>query len=99
MRTPDHIIRSRRKTISIEITGDGEFLVRAPLYAPEEEILRFVAEKQSWIEAKLSLTTHNLGRAHEITAVTGARIPFLGQLIRVELHDRKMMQLTEINLW
>ena len=95
MRTPDHIIRSRRKTISIEITGDGEFLVRAPLYAPEEEILRFVAEKQSWIEAKLSLTTHNLGRAHEITAAAGSRIPFLGQLIRVELHDRKTMQLTE----
>ena len=96
MRTPDRIIRSRRKSISLEITGDGEFLVRAPLRAPEDEILRFVAEKQDWIEKKLSLTTRNIGRAQEITAAPGSRIPFLGQLIRLELHDRKAMQLTEI---
>ena len=95
MRSPDRIIRSRRKTISLEITGDGEFLVRAPLRAPEEEILRFVADKQDWIEKKLSLTNRNIGRAHEITAAEGSRIPFLGQLIRLELHDRKTMQLTE----
>jgi predicted metal-dependent hydrolase len=96
MRTPDRILRSRRKTISIEITGDGEFLVRAPLRAPEEEILRFVADKQDWIEKKLALTSRSLSRAHEITAAAGSRIPFLGQLIRVEMHDRKAMQLTEV---
>ena len=95
MRTPDRILRSRRKTISLEITGDGEFLVRAPLRAPEEEILRFVADKQDWIEKKLALTSRSLSRAQEITAAAGTRIPFLGQLIRLELHDRKAMQLTD----
>ena len=95
MRTPDRILRSRRKTISIEITGDGEFLVRAPQHAPEEEILRFVAEKQDWIMQKLSLTQRSIGRAQEITAAPDSRVPFLGQMLRLKLHERKAMQLTE----
>ncbi len=47
------IIRSRRKTIGIEITPDGRLLVRAPMRMPERTILRFVEEKRPWIEKHL----------------------------------------------
>lgn len=49
------IIRSRRKTVAIQITPAGEVLVRCPKYMTVSEINRFVRSKQSWIEEKLSL--------------------------------------------
>lgn len=47
------IIRSRRKTISIEITALGEVFVRAPRWVSKSEIDRFVAEKGNWIQKHL----------------------------------------------
>ena len=48
------IIRSRRKTITIEITPRGDLLVRAPLRTSQRDIQRFVAEKQHWIATHLA---------------------------------------------
>jgi predicted metal-dependent hydrolase len=48
------VIRSRRKTIAIEITREGEVLVRAPLRVARREIITFVEEHHSWIARKLS---------------------------------------------
>ncbi len=46
------IIRSRRKTISVEIK-DGEVLVRAPKWVPKYEIQNFVEKNQRWVEKHL----------------------------------------------
>ena len=43
------IIRSSRKTMSLEIKTDGTILVRAPFGIPESKIQKFVEEKQEWI--------------------------------------------------
>ena len=45
-----NIIRSRRKTISIEITKDAKLLVRAPMRTPKYEIDDFVRRNQKWID-------------------------------------------------
>lgn len=44
------IRRSRRRTMSLEVTPDGRVLVRAPYGMPEAEIRRFVAQKADWIQ-------------------------------------------------
>lgn len=44
------IIRSSRRSVSLEVTGDGSVLVRCPLYYPEARCRAFVEEKKSWIE-------------------------------------------------
>ena len=93
MITPDRILRSRRKTISIEIGSDGSFVVRAPLHAPEEDIMRFVSEKQSWILQKLSVTERAGARAGKITGAQGSCIPFLGQMLPIDSHDRREIRL------
>ena len=43
------LIRSKRKTVSVEITSDLEVLVRAPLRMKKEDIDRFVAQNSDWI--------------------------------------------------
>lgn len=47
------IMRSSRRTISIEIARTGEVLVRAPYHVPMTEIQRVIKAKREWIESRL----------------------------------------------
>ena len=47
------IVRSRRRTLALEVTREGEVLVRAPLRLPESTIRRFVASREDWIETHI----------------------------------------------
>lgn len=49
------VIRSNRKTLSLQITPDGAVVVRAPLRLPQREIERFLREKSDWIEKHLAM--------------------------------------------
>lgn len=44
------LIRSKRKSISIEINTDLEVIVRAPLSMKKEEIDKFIHDHRDWIE-------------------------------------------------
>lgn len=43
------LIRSKRKTISVEVTRDLEVIVRAPKWVSKRDIRYFVDEKEGWI--------------------------------------------------
>jgi predicted metal-dependent hydrolase len=47
------LIRSKRRSISIEITPDARVIVRAPKYASVSEINRVIGEKADWIDKHL----------------------------------------------
>lgn len=47
------IIRSRRKTVAIQITPERKVLVRCPLRANENAVRQFVESKVSWIQKHL----------------------------------------------
>ena len=49
------LIRSRRKTISIQVGQDGILVVRAPLYSGIPQIEGFILEKMPWIEKQKRL--------------------------------------------
>lgn len=48
------LIRSRRKTLAVEITRDCRVLVRAPLWLSQERIDQFVAQRADWIARHLA---------------------------------------------
>lgn len=43
------LIRSRRKSISIRVTGDGQVEIRAPFGCPDGQIEKILVRKQEWI--------------------------------------------------
>ena len=53
------LIRSGRRTLAVEITREGEVIVRAPYFTSEETIRRFLSEHSDWIDKHLS----DIGRA------------------------------------
>ena len=47
--TPYELIRSGRRTLALEITGDCRVLVRAPRQTPRAQIDAFVSAHEGWI--------------------------------------------------
>lgn len=48
------LIRSPRKTLSIEVTRTGRVVIRAPQRVPMDEIRRYVSTHAAWIEQALA---------------------------------------------
>jgi len=46
------VVRSRRRTLSMELTDEG-LLIRAPQFAAKAQIDRFIRQNRSWIEKRL----------------------------------------------
>jgi predicted metal-dependent hydrolase len=81
---PATIIRSRRRTISLEITKEATLIVRAPLRAPERVIDQFIREKQDWIERKLADARSRPKAPHRQFA-NGELFLFLGKTYALEV--------------
>ena len=48
------LIRSRRKTLALELTREGRLIVRAPLRISRREIDAFVEKHKDWIARHLA---------------------------------------------
>jgi predicted metal-dependent hydrolase len=57
------LIRSRRRTLALEITRDCRLLVRAPLRCSEGTIRDFVARNQTWIERHMAKVRQRAAQA------------------------------------
>ena len=49
------VIKSKRKTIGLEVHTDGRVILRAPTMITNRELNKFIDNHMSWIESKLSL--------------------------------------------
>ena len=83
----DQIIRSKRRTLSLEIARDARLIIRAPVRMPLGEIERLVLRKKSWIEKnqKKFRTKHQ-----EIIPkkyIAGEQFLYLGHLYPLSIVD------------
>lgn len=58
--------RSNRRTVGLEITGDGEIIVRAPKRMSDRAIAEFVNKYQGWIDKKLPEAEKRAEKSREI---------------------------------
>ncbi len=86
------IIRTRRRTLALQIAPDARLIVRAPRGASEEKIRKAVRDKMSWILEKQRLARERfrppvkfadgeqllyLGKWHKLLVVPGASVPLV----------------------
>jgi predicted metal-dependent hydrolase len=76
------LIRSERRTVSIEIKRDGEVLVRAPKHMTGKEIQNFIQSKSEWLNQHLKKVETEKNAFQE-----------MGMFSEVEI--RKMIQLAK----
>jgi predicted metal-dependent hydrolase len=81
------IIRSRRKSIAIEIQRDGKVLIRAPLRASQSRIDALLIEKNAWIAEKLALSRQMQAQIPNHAFDPGETFPYLGVWYPLKLVD------------
>lgn len=82
----DRIIRSRRRTVALEITPDARLVVRAGLRTPHAHIERFVSEKRRWIARKLAEAAAR-PRPLPKNFTEGEAFPYLGREYALSVID------------
>lgn len=76
--------RSRRRTLSIEITPQAAVLVRAPYSMPNQDIRRFLQEKSGWIDRHIASARQNLAKRADIEPLSDEELEHLAdQALRV----------------
>lgn len=77
------VVRSGRKTVSIQVTRDGEVVVRAPRNCPNGYIQKFVDSKADWIEKHVRTMEHYLDEQASFSPQSMKTIGFCGKQLRV----------------
>jgi predicted metal-dependent hydrolase len=75
----DKLVRSKRKTIALVVTRDGQLIVRAPLRMSLETIESFINQKSAWIREKQSQAQAYSHHAIPHSFTTGESFLFLGR--------------------
>lgn len=77
------LIRSKRKTVALHVTPEGQVEVRAPLKLPRADIDRFVESKNQWLEKHLKTAKQNNDLKENFSLDYGDPILLLGQSIPI----------------
>jgi len=73
------LIKSKRKTVALKITNEGEVVVSAPLRASNKAIEDIVLKKAKWIAEKLKVVKENQSKVKKSEFINGATISLLGK--------------------
>lgn len=81
------IIRSKRKTLSIELKSD-EIIARAPVRMKEKDILNFIESKKSWIDKHLTKLNERQKVLDDLKPFTQEEIKQFTAKAKVEIPKR-----------
>ena len=84
----DKIIRSCRKTLSLEINKEAQLIIRAPHLMPQRSIQRFLTEKESWIKTKQAQQRKRLAEVPKKKFRNGESFLFLGESYELMIQDQ-----------
>lgn len=79
----DKIIRSKRKTVMMQITKDARLVVRAPKYTPNFAIKIAVLKHRTWIEKKLKMMREKAKKFKNRKFEDNEEFLFLGQACKL----------------
>lgn len=84
----------RRKTIGIEVSREGEVIVRAPVGTPERNISDVIARREPWIAKSLAEWKALNAHAPQMRFESGESIWFLGKPYPLEIVEEQRASLT-----
>ncbi len=85
----DKVIRTKRKTVAIQITDDAKVIVRAPLDLSEDTILQMVEKRAEWILRKKKQIETTNSATHPRRFVEGESFPYLGNHYQLRIIDNQ----------
>ncbi len=89
---PDELVRSKRKTLSVCVDGQGRLIVRAPARCSQARIDAFLCEKEKWIIQKQAERRAVAIPPPKEDGLDGYALPLLGERITVRLASEKRVR-------
>ncbi len=86
------LIRSKRKTLSLQINSDAQIIVRAPNRLSIMHIEQFIDKKSNWIEQKITDTLAK--QLKKPTYLTGEKFLYLGNEYPLSINAKHPKELT-----
>ena len=83
------VIRSKRKTISLQVSDDATLIVRAPFEASEEIINRVISKHSNWIKKKKKEMQLRDIKFSKKEFVNGEGFIYLGNYYRLRLVENQ----------
>jgi predicted metal-dependent hydrolase len=83
----DRLIKSNRRTFSIEINKKAELTIRAPLRASQKEINSIVEKRADWIRNKQKLALEKTNDRPTLKFETGEKFLFLGNYYPLQISE------------
>ena len=83
------LIRSRRKTLALQLKTDGSLLVRCPLKMSLQEVENFIQAKQGWILAKQQLLRENFQKRQAFRLQPGVQLRYLGRTYPLRISENR----------
>ncbi len=80
------LIKSNRKSVSIEIDDNGEVLVKAPHFLHNSSILQFIKDKEQWLHSRISTITKG---KDSFPIIYGSMVPYLGKKLSLTVGSHK----------
>ncbi|MDD3430898.1 MAG: SprT family zinc-dependent metalloprotease [Bacteroidales bacterium] len=81
------LIRSRRKTLALQLKTDGSLLVRCPLKMSLHEVEGFIQAKQSWILSKQQMLRENTQKREAFRLQAGMGLRYLGKTYPLRISE------------
>jgi predicted metal-dependent hydrolase len=91
----DKLLRSRRRTVGLEITREAKLVVRAPIYTSLERIHDILRKKRDWILEKQKFLQERQVKYLPKEFIDGEKFYYLGNTYRFKLTDDDTIRLTE----
>lgn len=83
------IIKSKRKSLCIEILDNQEIILRVPLKAKEKDIINFILKHKNWIEKKLKILKDTEEKFKPKNFVDGEKFLFLENYFELRLVEKQ----------
>lgn len=91
---PYTLVRSDRKTLSLEITREGQLKVRAPKRMSRAQIDGFVQSKEAWIVSHMETVQNRLTQRQPFSLRPGEQLRFCGTMLTICPSGSRCMSLS-----
>ena len=83
-----YIKRSRRKTLSIQIEPDLSVLIKAPFYASDRDIAKFLEDSKDWIKKHREIVKKRVRETEDIPKLSMEEIRSLAEEAMKDIPER-----------
>mgnify|MGYP000857752994 CR=1 FL=1 len=93
-----HIIRSRRRTVSLEVTKDADIIVRVPRRMSDDEVAHIVDARREWLKNHVQRQQSRHRELEQVAPLSLREIESLRAAARVDFAARTRHHARELGL-